>query len=108
MVKCLRVLVGGVLVTAGILGAAVPTRAQGADVSVEIRVGSCGDPGEAVGILSEVPRPNNASIGASDAVPAASSFSTVPLAMDALTSADHIVLVPSADGDNVLSCGAIG
>ena len=106
--QCVRVLVSSVLVALGMLGAVVPTMAQGAGFPVEIRVGSCDEPREAVGTLAEVPRLENASIGASDAIPAASSFSSVPLALDALTAADHIVLVPSTDGDNVLSCGAIG
>lgn len=103
-----RILVSGVLVAAGVLGAVLPTMAQGAAVPVEIRVGSCDDPGSTVSSLAEIPRLESASIGALDAIPAASSFSSVPVGLDALTSADHIVLVPAADGDSVLSCGAIG
>lgn len=103
-----RILVSGVLVAAGVLGAVLPTMAQGAAVPVEIRVGSCDDPGSTVSSLAEIPRLESASIGALDAIPAASSFSSVPVGLDALTSDDHIVLVPAADGDSVLSCGAIG
>lgn len=103
-----RVLISGVLVAAGMLGTVVPAMAQGAAVPIEIRAGSCDDPGSAVSSLTEVPRLESAPIGASDAIPASSSFSRVPLALDALTGADHIVLAPSADGDNMLSCGAIG
>jgi hypothetical protein len=90
------------------LGAVVPTMAQGVAVPIEIRAGSCDDPGSTVSSLTELPRLESAPIGAPDAIPASSSFSSVPLALDVLTGADHIVLVPSADGDKVLSCGAIG
>ncbi|MCA9863803.1 MAG: hypothetical protein KC432_12310 [Thermomicrobiales bacterium] len=103
-----RVLVSGVLVAAGMLGTVVPAMAQGAAVPIEIRAGSCDDPGSTVSSLADVPRLESAPIGAPDAIPASSSFSSVPVALDALTGADHILLVPSADGDNVLSCGAIG
>lgn len=103
-----RVLVSGVLVAAGMLGTVVPAMAQGAAVPIEIRAGLCDDPGSTVSSLADVPRLESAPIGAPDAIPASSSFSSVPVALDALTGADHILLVPSADGDNVLSCGAIG
>lgn len=101
-------LLSGVLVIAGMLGSVVPVMAQSTVVPVEIRVGSCDDPGNVVSALTEVPRLESAPIGAPDAIPAASSFSSVPLTLDALTVAGHIVIVPSVDGDNVLSCGAIG
>ena len=106
--QCSRVLITGVLVAAGMFGCFAPTMAQGADVPVEIRVGSCDDPGDVINVLADVPRLENAPIGASDAIPAASSFSSLPLALETLTGVDHIVLVPSTDGDNVLACGAIG
>lgn len=103
-----RILITGVLVAGGVVATFAPSMAQGVDVPVEIRAGSCDDPGDAIGALTDVARLESAPIGASDAIPAASSFSSVPLALETLTGADHIVLVPSADGDNVLACGAIG
>lgn len=103
-----RVLISSILVAVGMLGVVVPTMAQGAAVSVEIRAGSCDVPGRSVSSLTAVLRLENAPVGAPDAIPAASSFSSVPLALDVLTSTDHIVLVPSGDGDTALSCGAIG
>jgi hypothetical protein len=107
-VQRVRVLISGALVATGVLGAAMPVMGQGAAVPVEIRAGSCDDPGSTVSFLSDVPRLERAPIGAPDAIPAASSFSSVPVALEALTGEDHIVLVPSGDGDRVLSCGAIG
>lgn len=103
-----RVLVCGMLVMTGVLGSVVPVMAQDAGVPVEIRSGTCNDPGSPLSSLTEVPRLAGALIGAAEAIPAASSFSSVPVALEELTGTEHIVLVPSADGDNVLSCGAIG
>ncbi|MFT4037877.1 MAG: hypothetical protein QM692_06830 [Thermomicrobiales bacterium] len=98
----------GAMLTAGLLGTVAPVMGQGASFPVEIHEGVCDDPGSAVSMLTDVPRQSAATIGAADAIPASSSFTSVPLSLDAITGSDHVVLVPAGNGDTVLACGAIG
>ena len=41
-------------------------------------------------------------------MPAANSFTTVPISLEALTASDHAIVVPFPAGEEIVACGDIG
>lgn len=72
-----------------------------------IHTGSCDTtPGEVVAELADASLPSGAPIGADDGQNAATSFITVPISVDRLTSTDHAITIST--GGETAACGEIG
>jgi hypothetical protein len=89
---------------------AAPTvgSAQQTGVAAEIHQGNCDEVGDVVAPLVEARLPQGGRRGSATAMPAANSFTTVPLSLDALTASDHVIVVPVPAGDELVACGEIG
>jgi hypothetical protein len=79
----------------------------GADLTAAIYAGACGDDfADPAASLTQPILPEGEVVGASEARPVATSFSTVPLDLEALLAEDHVVAV--VDEQETAACGAIG
>lgn len=78
---------------------------------IHIHSGSCGDNlGEVIQPLTEVTMPTGASVGQATAIAAATSFTTVPLALDAILAAPHAINIHESQ-ENIttyIACGDLG
>jgi hypothetical protein len=82
--------------------------AQQTGIAAEIRQGNCDEVGDVVAPLAEAVIPEGDERGSAAAIPAASSFTTVPISLEALTASDHAIVVPFPAGDELVACGEIG
>jgi hypothetical protein len=93
------------------ISAAVATpaggRAQQTGIAAEIRQGNCDEVGDVVAPLVEARLPAGEPRGNAAALPAANSFTTVPLSLEALTVSDHAVVIPFPVGEELVACGDI-
>ena len=104
--------------TVGGLGAAVsaqdatPTAGMAQPRPAHIHEGSCGEEelGGVVAPLTDLTRASGASIGNRGATVAESSYTSVPLTLDAILAADHAVNVhrSAEEIDDYIACGEIG
>jgi hypothetical protein len=85
-----------------------PASAQQTGATAEIRQGNCDEVGDVVSPLVEARLPAGDRRGHPAAMPAANSFTTVPLSLDALTASDHAIVVPFPVEDELVACGDIG
>lgn len=85
----------------------VPATAQEPALSAAIQDGTCASPGEVTAPLTVPVVAGGAPAGSSEATRAATSFSAVPLTVDALLASPHVVLARSAD-NAVVACGEVG
>ncbi len=108
MVQRVRVLVCGVLVAAGMLGAVAPAMARVTAIPVEIREGTCDDFGDVMTSVMDIPRTTGVFVGSPDTLIGEGSFATAPVAMRALTDVPHSLVVLDDVGGNVVACGGIG
>lgn len=81
-----------------------------AERPVEIRSGSCAEPGEAVAELLSLEKPEGEAAGQGAAIEAERAYTGVPLAMDSLLSGEaNITVLLNGDADAVaIACGDIG
>lgn len=102
----------GSLGLAAVAQDATPEASPTADASrpAHIHTGSCDEVGEVVGPLENLVLPTGTAAGHADAVLAETSFTNVPLTLDAILAADHVINVHmSADEvDTYIACGEIG
>jgi hypothetical protein len=96
------------IVVASIVGATPDGVAQQSGVASEIRQGTCEEPGEVVAPLVEATVPAGEPRGNAEAMPAATSFTTIPLSLAALVASDHALVVPFPVGDELVACGELG
>ena len=82
--------------------------AQQSGVSAALHEGDCTAIGAVVAPFTNAIVPSGSLIGNSDALPAATSFTTVPLPLDMLLASDHAVVVADPGDDGALACGEIG
>lgn len=77
---------------------------------MHIHAGSCDTLGEVVQPLTDVTEPQGTSAGQSTGIPVGTSFTTVPLALDAILAGDHAINVhESAENiGNYIACGDLG
>lgn len=102
----------GSMALAAIAQDATPEATPTADASrpAHIHTGSCDEVGEVVVPLENLVLPTGTAAGHTDAVLAETSFTSVPLTLDAILAEDHVVNVHmSADEIDVyIACGEIG
>ncbi len=81
-----------------------------AERPVEIRSGSCAEPGEAIAALSPLTTPEGEAQGQGEAIEAERSYTSVPLAMESLLTGETNITVPlNGDVDAVvIACGEFG
>jgi hypothetical protein len=86
-----------------------PVRAQepAPGLSAAIQAGTCAAAGEVAGQLTVPVVAAGAAAGSGDATRAATSYTAVPLALDALLASPHAILARSGD-DTVVACGEVG
>lgn len=84
--------------------------AQDASTSyiVQIRAGSCAEPGDGIAQLDDLALPSAASIGAQDAAVAGSAYTVAAVSLDALTGTATAMFVLDATSHSVVACGEIG
>jgi len=89
---------------------ATPTggRAQQTGIAAAIHQGNCDEVGDVVAPLIESRVPQGERRGNTAAMPAANSFTSVPISLDALTVSDHAIVVPFPVGEEIVVCGEIG
>jgi hypothetical protein len=80
--------------------------AQGANLQSEIDEGACGDGDVVVAELTDASVAAGEPQGAAGGITAATSYTSVPIALDALLATDHAISVMS-DGD-LVACGEVG
>jgi hypothetical protein len=97
-----------VVVVSAAVGAPTVGSAQQTGVAAEIRQGNCDEIGDIVAPLVEARLPAGQPRGHTAAVPAANSFTTVPISLEALTASDHAIVVPFPAGEEIVACGEIG
>lgn len=82
--------------------------AQASRVAGIIHAGNCSDVGDIIVPLSGSLAPSGNTVGSGDAVPAGSSYSSIPFSLEFLTVAEHVVIVPLPGDSGMLACGEIG
>ena len=96
-----------VLILVILLLAPISTTAQdGSAFPAAVQTGGCEELGETVADLADASLPAGDSVGADDGQTAATSFITVPISFDTLTSSDHAITITS-EGETA-ACGEIG
>jgi hypothetical protein len=75
---------------------------------VQIRAGSCADPGDGIAQLDDLTLPGAASVGAQDAAIAGSAYSVAAVSLDALTGSATALFVLDSTSHSVVACGEIG
>jgi hypothetical protein len=85
-------------------------RAQNASASyiVQIRAGTCDAPGDGLAQLEDVVFSSSPTVGAAEAVLAASSYSVAPIALSALTGSSTAVFVLDSASHAAVACGEVG
>src|SRR3712207_3214660 len=78
--------------------------AQQTGVAAEIHRGNCDEVGDVVAPLVEIKLPAGERRGHPAAMPAANSFTTVPISLEALTASDHAIVVPFPVGEELVAC----
>lgn len=75
-----------------------------------VHTGTCAEVGEVIAPLEDLVAPAGEAAGHADAVVAETSFTTVPLTLDDMLAADHVINIhQSADEIDVyIACGAVG
>ena len=75
-----------------------------------LRTGTCEDPGDTVAPLTSLTPPIGDPLGQAEAAPTESSFTAIPVALDAILADDHAISVARAEeeADRVIACGEIG
>lgn len=81
--------------------------AQSPAFTASIHSGECEDLGETVATLPNLVTTSSDPVGSAAAVPAANSFATIPLSLDAMLASDHALIVERL-GSGPVACGAIG
>ncbi len=106
-----RILASFIVVVASLaLWAAPSALAQdGADsYIVQIRAGSCAEPGDGLVQLGDLTYAGAAPVGAPGAAEAASSYSVAPVSLDALTGSATAIFVLDSENNALVACGEIG
>src|SRR5215218_4292600 len=104
-----RVLIVALVVLANMaLAPPLAGSAEQTGITAEIHEGNCDDIGEVVAPLVEARLPARDRRGNAAAMPAANSFTTVPISLEALTASDHAIVVPFPVRDEIVACGDIG
>jgi hypothetical protein len=103
-----RLVILALIVVASFVGATPDGVAQQSGVAVDIRQGNCEELGDVVAPLVAATIPEGEPRGNAAAMAAASSFTTVPLSLEALITGDHAIVMPFPAGDEVVACGEIG
>lgn len=106
-----RILASLIALTLVLAFPAMPsTRAQDVSTSyiVQIRAGTCADPGDGLTQLETLTFADSNPVGAAEAAMAASSYSVAPLALDALTSSATAIVVLDGESNVLVACGEIG
>lgn len=90
--------------------AAAPATAQGTPetYAIHIHAGTCDGPGDIVVPLTDLTAPAGERTGPDAATNAATSYSSVPLALDVLLAQPHAIDVHRAVDGAVIACGEIG
>jgi hypothetical protein len=96
-----------VIVASTVLATPWVGSAQQTGVTAEIRQGSCDEVGDVVASLVEARLPAGERRGHTAAMPAANSFTNVPLSLEALTVSDHAIVIPFPVGEELAACGDI-
>ena len=98
------------IVTLAISTIATPAMAQEAGVTywVHVHAGTCDSLGEIAAPLTDLMVPTGDRAGAEGATIAATSYSTVPLGLDALLASPYAIDVHRSTDDVTLACGEIG
>lgn len=103
--------VGSIAMTA-VAQDATPEASPVADESrpAHIHTGSCDEVGEVIQPLQNLTLPTGATIGHAEAVSAETSFTNVPLTLDAILAEDHIINVhmSAEEIDVYIACGEVG
>jgi hypothetical protein len=105
-----RLLIVALVVLASMaLALPTATSAQQTGVAAEIRRGNCDQLGDIEAPLDAATVPEGAPRGNAVSLPAATSFTTVPTSLNALTASDHAIAVPFFPaGEELVACGEIG
>jgi acid phosphatase type 7 len=82
--------------------------AQETPFSAALQHGACSDLGDIVAPLTTSVRPTGAWHGQDAALPATSSFTTVPVSLAALGTSEHAIVIASPAGERVVACGDLG
>lgn len=104
-----RLLISALVLLAG-MSLAAPTSgfAQQTGGGADIRQGTCDEPGDVIAPLGAVILPTGEPRGNPMALPAASSFATVPLSLQTLVASEYVITVPLPASDGLVACGEIG
>jgi hypothetical protein len=77
-------------------------------IPVEIREGTCDNPGNVVMPVTDIPRTAGAFVGSPDTLVGEGSFATAPVALRELTDIPHALVVLDDVGGTIVACGGIG
>jgi hypothetical protein len=97
-----------VIVASTVVAAPAIGIAQQTGVAADIRQGNCDELGDIVAPLVEARIPEGTQRGNAAGMPAANSFTTVPISLAALTASEHAIVVPFPVGEELVVCGEIG
>jgi hypothetical protein len=103
-----RVVAVLMIVVSTAIAAADPGLAQPTGIASAIHQGHCDDVGDGVAPLVDMTIAEGEPSGNAAALPAANSFTTVPISLEALAASDHAIVVPFPVGEEIVACGEIG
>jgi hypothetical protein len=85
----------------------VASVAQQTEIPAALLEGSCADPGAGVARFKNAVLPAGSPVGNPDALPAANSYTTVPLPLDTILASEHAIVVADPAGNGFIACGEI-
>ena len=103
-----RLAIAVLVVASTVFAAPAGGFAQQTGVASAIYEGNCDDVGDMIAPLVEAVIPEGDLRGNAAAMPAANSFTIVPISLEALTASDHVIAVPFPAGERYMACGEIG
>ncbi len=86
----------------------VASAAQQTGIPAALHDGSCPDTGAVVAPLTNAVLPSGSPVGNIDALPAANSFTTVPLSLATILASDHAIVIADPIDNAPIACGEIG
>jgi hypothetical protein len=82
--------------------------AQQTGLSAALHKGECSAIGEVVAPLTNALIPSGSPVGNPDALPAANSFTAIPLPLETILAADHAIVVANPTDNDAIACGEVG
>jgi len=98
----------GALLGALIAGGSAAAQEPATAFAAVVHAGTCESPGAIAAPLTDIPAPAGLQIGPPNASAGSSSYTAVPIALDALLGGDHAIAIHQGPDGPIVACGELG